>query len=134
MRRSRNGGITARGCHAIQYDFMFQGVRYRPSLRRTPTEANLRRARRHLAAVKERIAAGSFHFDEEFPGFRRLDAPALRQSQYQATFPRALVCRGGRARCDPARRKYPDDIYSTADDACSVQLALDPFGAELLAT
>lgn len=54
MRRSRNSGITPRGCHSIQYDFMFQGVRYRPSLKRTPTEANLRRAREHLAAIKER--------------------------------------------------------------------------------
>jgi hypothetical protein len=53
---------------------MFQWVRYRPSLRRTLTEANLRRAREHLAAIKERIAAGSFHFDEEFPGYRRLAA------------------------------------------------------------
>lgn len=67
MRRSRNGGITPRGCRAIQYDFMFEGVRYRPSPRRTPTEANLRRAREHLAAIKERIAAGSFQFAEEFP-------------------------------------------------------------------
>ena len=59
MRRCCNGGITSRGRRAIQYDFMFQGVRYRPSLRQTPTEANLRRAREHLAAIKERIAAGS---------------------------------------------------------------------------
>ena len=74
MRRSSNAGITPRGPHAIQYDFMFEGLRYRPSLRRTTTESNLRRAREHLAAIKERIAAGSFHFDEEFPNYRRLAA------------------------------------------------------------
>jgi hypothetical protein len=45
MRTSCNGGITPRGRHTIQYDFMFEGVRYRPSLKRAPTEANLRRAR-----------------------------------------------------------------------------------------
>jgi integrase len=73
MRRSRNDGITPRGCHAIQYDFMFEGVRYRPSLKRPPTEANLRRAREHLAAIKERVAAGTFQFAEEFPAYRNLD-------------------------------------------------------------
>jgi len=82
MRTSCNGGITPRGRHTIQYDFMFGGVRYRPSLKRAPTEANLRRAREHLAAIKERIAAGSFHFDEEFPSYRHLEAvisaPGLR--------------------------------------------------------
>lgn len=74
MRRSCNGGITPSGCRAIQYDFMFQGVRYRPSLKRTPTEANLRRAREHLAAIKERIAAGTFQFAEEFPRYRHIDS------------------------------------------------------------
>ena len=73
MRRSCNGGISPRGHRAIQYDFMLQGVRYRPSLRRTPTEANLRRAREHLAAIKERIAAGTFQFAEEFPRYRHID-------------------------------------------------------------
>ncbi|HEY0683003.1 MAG TPA: DUF3596 domain-containing protein [Steroidobacter sp.] len=81
MRRSCNGGITPRGCRAIQYDFMFQGVRYRPSLRRTPTEANLRRAREHLAAIKERIAAGTFQFAEEFPRYRHVDAVMSAPSQ-----------------------------------------------------
>lgn len=73
MRRSCNGGITPRGRHAIQYDFVFQGVRYRPSLKRPPTEANLRRAREHLAAIKERVAARTFQFAEEFPAYRNLD-------------------------------------------------------------
>ena len=81
MRRSCNGGITPRGCRAIQCEVMFQGIRYRPSLRRTPTEANLRRAREHLAAIKERVAAGSFHFDEEFPNCRRLAAVMSTPSQ-----------------------------------------------------
>lgn len=70
MRKHCNGGITHRGSHSIQYDFMFHGIRYRPSLKRTSTEANLRRAREHLVAIKERVAAGSFQFDEEFPALR----------------------------------------------------------------
>jgi integrase len=73
MRKSRNDGITPRGSQSIQYDFIFRGIRYRPSLKRTPTEANLRRAREHLTVIKERIAAGSFQFAEEFPAYRHLD-------------------------------------------------------------
>ncbi len=81
MRASGNGGIRPRGSHSIQYDFMFQGVRYRPSLKRTPTETNLRRAREHLATIKERIAAGTFQFAEEFPGYRHIDSVMSAPSQ-----------------------------------------------------
>jgi integrase len=56
-----------------QFDFKFEGVRYRPTLLRTPTETSLRRARAHLAGIKERIAVGTFSFAEEFPEFRHLD-------------------------------------------------------------
>lgn len=73
MRRACNSGITPKRGRSIQYDFMFQGVRYRPSLRRTPTEANLRRAREHLGVIRERIAAGTFQFAEEFPAYRSID-------------------------------------------------------------
>jgi site-specific recombinase XerD len=39
----------------------------------TPTETNLRRARQRLAIIKERIAAGTFSFADEFPDFRDLE-------------------------------------------------------------
>jgi hypothetical protein len=45
-------------------------VRYRPTLRWIPHEANLRRAREHLARIKSRIAAGMFRFIDEFPSYR----------------------------------------------------------------
>ncbi len=81
-RKSNSGGVTASGHHRIQYDFMLDGVRYRPSLDRTPTEANLRRAREHLQHIKARIRAGTFCFAEEFPNYRDLpkvvDASQLR--------------------------------------------------------
>ena len=47
-------------------------MRYRPTLLRAPTETNLRRAREHLVGIKERIAAGTFSFAEEFPDFLHL--------------------------------------------------------------
>jgi hypothetical protein len=45
-------------------------VRYRPTLKRNPTEANLKRARKQLDEIKQRIAAGTFAFAEEFPDYR----------------------------------------------------------------
>jgi integrase len=69
-RKSLTGGVKPKGSNRIQFDFEFEGVRYRPVLARTPTEANLRRARAQLEDIKRRIAAGTFCFAEEFPDFR----------------------------------------------------------------
>ncbi len=68
-RRSMTGGVVSKGSQRIQYDFRLNGVRYRPTLKAVPTEANLRRAREHLKAIKERIRLGTFCM-EEFPDFR----------------------------------------------------------------
>jgi integrase len=72
-RKSKTGGVTMAGRDRIQFDFMLAGVRYRPTLLRTPTETNLRRAREHLVGIKERIAQGTFFFAEEFPDFLHLN-------------------------------------------------------------
>ena len=69
-RKSVNRGVSALGTNRIQFDFEFEGVRYRPTLERAPTEANLRRARLQLQGIKERIAHGTFAFGEEFPDYR----------------------------------------------------------------
>ncbi len=69
-RKSVNRGVSALGISRIQFDFEFEGVRYRPTLERAPTEANLRRARPQLQGIKERIAHGTFSFAEEFPEYR----------------------------------------------------------------
>jgi integrase len=69
-RRSLTGGVVGKGNQRIQFDFRLNGVRYRPTLRMIPTEANLRRARERLTAIKERIRLGTFSFIEEFPDFR----------------------------------------------------------------
>src|ERR1700719_790693 len=50
-RKSKTGGVTAAGPARIRFDFQFEGVRYRPTLRRTPTETNLRRARQQLDGI-----------------------------------------------------------------------------------
>lgn len=71
-RKSISGGVTALGTSRIRFDFVFERVRYRPSLSIVPTEANLRRARARLQAIKERVAQRTFSFAEEFPDYRFL--------------------------------------------------------------
>ena len=71
-RTSSTGGIIPAGAARIRFDFRYEGVRYRPTLLRTPSESNLRWARQHLDGIKRRIANGTFSFAEEFPDFRHL--------------------------------------------------------------
>lgn len=71
-RRSTTSGVMPTHSRRIQFDFAIGAVRYRPTLCWEPTEANLRRAREHLRRIKDRIAAGTFNFAEEFPDFRGL--------------------------------------------------------------
>jgi integrase len=68
-RQSITGGVTPKGRHRIQFDLRIEGVRYRPSLRWVPSEANLRRARDSLRRIKAQIEAGIFRFSEEFPDY-----------------------------------------------------------------
>ncbi len=66
------GGVVAAPGGRIQFDFMFEGTRYRPSIRRPPSEANLRRARERLDEIKRQIEVGTFSFGEDFPDYRFL--------------------------------------------------------------
>lgn len=66
------GGVRAKPNNRIQFDFMLDGVRYRPTMRRTPTTQTLQAARERLAGIRQRIRAGTFHFDEDFPEYRFL--------------------------------------------------------------
>lgn len=66
------GGVVAAPSGRIQFDFTFNGIRYRPSIKRPPSEANLRRARDRLEAIKHQIHLGTFSFEEEFPDYRLL--------------------------------------------------------------
>jgi integrase len=63
-------GVRAKGSDRIEFDFLFEGVRYRPTLRRIPSEANLRRAYIQLEDIKRRIKCGVFNFSDEFPDYR----------------------------------------------------------------
>lgn len=75
-RKSRSGGITAKG-DRIQFDITVGAganrKRYRPTINETPTEANLRRARKRAEGIGRRIANGTFNFAEEFPDYKFID-------------------------------------------------------------
>jgi integrase len=94
-RKSIHSGVSAVGRDRIQFDFAFDGVRYRPTLNRIPTEANLKRACRQLLEIKQRIAAGAFVFPEEFPDYRfirNVEAPQKRRTCDQVFDEFLLAC------------------------------------------
>jgi hypothetical protein len=64
------GSVAAAPHGRIQFDFVFEGIRYRPTIRRPPSEANLRRARERIEVIKQQIDVGTFSFAEEFPDYR----------------------------------------------------------------
>src|SRR5215469_14804119 len=66
------GGVVAAPRGRIQFDFVLDGVRYRPSIKRPPSESNLRRARERLEVIKRQIDQGTFSFADEFPDYRFL--------------------------------------------------------------
>src|SRR5258708_21583747 len=72
-RRSVSGGVTPKGKDRIEFVFTYDGVRYRPTIKRIPSEANLRRARLQLVGIRERIKNGTFSFAEEFPDYRYME-------------------------------------------------------------
>lgn len=71
-RISISGGVRPKGLRRIQFDFVMDGIRLRPSLPWAPTPANLEKARKLLARIKAQIEAGTFSFVDTFPNFRAL--------------------------------------------------------------
>ena len=89
----------------IQFDCKFEGVRYRPTIQRPPSESNLRRARERLAAIKLEIAIGTFSFVEESPDYRflaRLTGTAVVRTCDQVFDDFLAHCESRRAKDDMA--------------------------------
>jgi hypothetical protein len=53
--KSSLSGVRPKGKNGIEFDFSFQGKRYRPTIARVPDEANLRRAHKQLLADSSRL-------------------------------------------------------------------------------
>jgi integrase len=69
-KRAERSGVSPLGKDRIQFDFEYEGRRYRPTIERAPSEGNLNRAIKQLEGIKERIVRGTFSFTEEFPKYR----------------------------------------------------------------
>lgn len=80
-RRSHTGGVAPKGANRIEFTFVYDHKRVRPTLAIVPTEANLRRARVRLQNIKKRIAEGTFDFSEEFPDYKLLGQVAAPTKQ-----------------------------------------------------
>jgi integrase len=70
-RRSETGGVRVKG-DRIEFNFSYQGKRYRPTLKIKPTELNLRNARLRIKRINNDIRNGTFVFADEFPEYRFL--------------------------------------------------------------
>jgi len=103
-RRAKLSGVQARGPNRIQFDFRFEGVRYRPTLERIPNEASLRRAHEQLKEMKARIKRGTFIFDEEFPDYR-----------YRAAVPTQHVM----------REKTCGEVFDSFLSHCDMRVSMD---------
>jgi hypothetical protein len=73
-RRSIANGVSPKGISRIQFDFVVDGVRFRPSLPWSPTPSNLDRARKLNTRIKAQIELGTFVFSEVFPKFRGIQS------------------------------------------------------------
>jgi hypothetical protein len=71
-RKSITGGVMPAGPSRVQFDFVIDGVRFRPTLPWPPTASNLEPARKHLARIKAQIEAGTSCFAEVFPDYKGL--------------------------------------------------------------
>ena len=68
------GGVSALGTKRIQFDFEYEGVRYRPTLQREHQPKRTCDARASSSrSIKARIANGTFSFAEEFPEYRYMN-------------------------------------------------------------
>ncbi len=66
-------GVRAKGPNRIEFTIWYRDKRYRPTVTRASTEANMRRARKQLQDIETRIQDGTFNFAEEFPDYRYVD-------------------------------------------------------------
>jgi len=69
--RSISGGVLPAGPNRIQFNFVIDRVRFRPTLPWSPNRINLGRAGKLLMRIKAQIDAGTFCFSETFPDYRR---------------------------------------------------------------
>jgi integrase len=68
--KRRDGIQIVNDGRGIQFSFMYQGRRHRPSIKRTATPQKVRWAQNHLRNVEAAIQEGRFAWDTYFPGSR----------------------------------------------------------------
>ena len=120
-KKANLSGVEPKGPDRIQFDFRIAGVRYRPTIYRTPSEANLRRAYQQLREIKARIKSGTFSFGEEFPDYRNKGDATKQRGQETKTC--NDVFKGFLSHCE--MRVAMDDLaYSTLEGYRKILYAL----------
>lgn len=86
----RGPGVRAVSGRSLQLDFKWQGVRYRPRLRLTPTPANIRYAARLKATIEHEIATRTFDLGKHFPELAKRTPNGTRLSHIMGDYIRGL--------------------------------------------
>ena len=120
-RKSIQGGVSALGSDRIQFDFEFDGVRYRPTLKRSATEANLSARASSSRRSNSASPPAPSSFAEEFPDYRfirNVAAPQKRRTCDQVFDEFLLACDSRVAKKDLAfvtAQGYPSSLRKSGD-------------------
>src|SRR5262245_56524887 len=117
-RRAVKTGIQPAGEDRIQFSFVYNGRRYRPTVQRTPTEANLRRAIAQLKQIKQRIKHGTFDFREEFPDYRFTESLEDRSTTERAV----IATEAPQPQSVPPPEKTCDDVFDEFLAYCEMRV------------
>src|SRR3546814_933427 len=124
-RRSQVSGVRAKGTDRIEFEIYIGEQRYRPTVKRPATPANLRRARVQLDAIDKAIAAGTFDFAQEFPDYRlkgRLPTPPVAvptDEMPEADFEEMAEPLPPAIECEPASAPTAEAVADVPKKTCS---------------
>jgi len=118
-KRAQYSGVRPKGTDRIEFEFWCDGNRYRPTLLRTPSEGNLRRAHKQLLDIKKRIKQGDFNFEDEFPDYR-----------FKHALPKA---KGGAAEEEvEQKRETCDQVFDRFIAHCELRVSKDDMALSTL--
>jgi integrase len=120
-RKSDLSGVRAKGTDRIEFEFWYEGVRYRPTLKRVPNEGNLRRAYKQLLDIKQRIKTGTFKFEEEFPDYR-----------FKAALPTSNDCDGDQNAREKRKSETCNQVFDRFVAHCKLRVSKDDMALSTL--
>ena len=120
-KKAKFSGVRAKGTDRIEFEFWYNGVRYRPTLERVPSEANLRRSYKQLVDIKLRIKTGTFNFEEEFPDYR-----------FKGVLPSADGSKNGEKEVEERKPETCNQVFDRFIAHCELRVSKDDMALSTL--